>query len=219
MTTAAARLVSRSSSMHGKRGERHHEQRRAGRGTPTAPRAAAPARAGWARTFAAFAQLDDAWSSVGDSRLRRWRSSAPITITNSTGSTRAAEPLFQMIATLDDADAARRRRRSRRSSPCGRSPRRRARGAGSRPERGPERQPEDAGAQDHARSSPCRVAITHATLCVKPTLTPSSAARSALSRARRACAMPMFVKRRNANSKPITRERRDHRDRARWRGR
>ena len=47
-----------------------------------------------------------------------------------------------------------------------------------------------------------RVAITHAMLWVKPTLTPSSDARSALSELARS-AMPMLVKRRNANSPMI----------------
>ena len=47
------------------------------------------------------------------------------------------------------------------------------------------------------------VAMTHATLCAKPTFTPSSDARSALSELARS-AMPMFVKRRNANRRPTT---------------
>ena len=46
------------------------------------------------------------------------------------------------------------------------------------------------------------VAITHAMLWVKPTLTPSSEARSELSELARS-AMPMLVKRRNANSPTI----------------
>ena len=46
------------------------------------------------------------------------------------------------------------------------------------------------------------VAITHAMLWVKPTFTPSSDARSALSELARS-AMPMLVKRRNANSPTI----------------
>ena len=57
----------------------------------------APARAGWAARSPRSASSRWPGPRRGDSRLRRCRSSATITITNMTGSTSAAEPLFQMI--------------------------------------------------------------------------------------------------------------------------
>ena len=74
-------------------------RRPAGHGTPNAPRASSRARGGSDGRSPRASSVDSAWSSTGDSRLRRWSNSAPSTITKSAGSIRVPEPLFQRIAT------------------------------------------------------------------------------------------------------------------------
>ena len=49
------------------------------------------------RTLATLCQLEVAWSSTRDSRSRRCRSRATITMTNIAGSTSSADPVFQTI--------------------------------------------------------------------------------------------------------------------------
>ena len=135
----------------------------------------------------------------------------PITMTNSIGSTSAVEPLFQRIASLEDADAARRREDHREVlHPADHRGRQRAE-QDRRAERGPEREPDDAGAQDHRDGGEERGDHPRRCCAGDPTFTPSSDARSALCELARS-AMPMLGEAEEREQPDEREQRRDDRD-------